>query len=123
MKKQRRNTGLRLCKNILPNGLGLLAILLGAQARNGKEEDQGDVHDNGQDVAGSVTQGTGVLEAEEDHSGADNAHEGTTGNEARCQQRATLLAGSVNLGILAAAADEPADDGADQQRGHSTARG
>ena len=95
----------------------LLLVFLGAEAGDGQEEDQGDVHHDGQDVAGGIAKRADVLEAEEDHRSADNTHEGTTGDEARCQEGTALLASIVDLLILAAAADEPADDGADEQRG------
>ena len=94
----------------------LLVVFLGAEAGNGQEEDQGDVHDDGEPVAGALAQGADVLEAEEDHGCADNAHECTTGDETAGEQGAALLAGLVNGFVLAAGADEPADDGADEQR-------
>ena len=92
-------------------------VFLGVEAGLGQEEDQGDVHDDGKQVAGGVAQGILVLEAEEDHRGADDAHQGATGDETAGQQGAALLACLVDFLILAAGADESADDGADEQRG------
>ena len=104
---------MQICNSLMN---AILAWSLTTYGNISQEEDQGDVHHDGEPVAGEVAQGVDVLEAEEDHRGADNTHEGTTGDETAGEQRAALLACLVDLLILAAGADEPADDGADEQR-------
>ena len=59
----------------------LLAVFLGAEAVNGKEEDEGNVHHYAQRVGQQLALRSFELDVAEGQGCADNAHESTTGNE------------------------------------------